>query len=188
MRIIGIDPGLTGAIGTTLWAENGQTFVYADMMPKQGKLVDIRKVRDLIESRLELLKGGMGTYKPADLVVVEEMSPFPTKLKGKDDKAVFGGAVTNFRMGERLAELRTMCLLEGWPFITIKPISWKVRVFVGKNWRGNSKDLAVEVIQALYPQFDIPDAKYKKYAMCDALCLALYGKQFHMPQQEDSSF
>jgi len=181
MTIVGIDPGLTGAVGMLCRDRT----IKAMMMPLNAKQVDIGKLNEIIRAEIWIQdEQGGGSVRDEMLVVIEEPSPFPTKLTGKDGKQVYGGAVTNFKMGERLGELRALCLLNKWPFILVKPMSWKAKVLHGTDWRGDSKAQAIRYMQSLHPEFEMPSAKYKMEAMADALCIAEYGRQFHLAQTE----
>jgi hypothetical protein len=155
MKIMGIDPGLSGGIafydGTTL--EVVATPVVVEEFMKNGKkakrnLMDLDKVRDLIEQ-----------HKP-DRAVLEKVA------------ARSGQGVTSmFRFGMNFGEHRGVMTALRVRFVEVTPQMWK------RDYRLNSdKDDSLDLAREVFPDHAKTSFKLKKHdGLAEAALIAKFG-------------
>ena len=102
MIVLGIDPGLSGAIAL----HNGQLRRVEDM-PTSGKSVDPAILADMLEAMLQ------GRDRP-DKVVVERQQAYPRQ-----------GVSSSFVTGQRYGMILGICACLDWPVEIVTPVAWK---------------------------------------------------------------
>lgn len=122
--IVGIDPGLTGAIA---WIDGADAHVF-DMPVREywkRKRVDPARLRDLLPAS-------------ASLVVVEQVNAQPSF-----------GAAGSFSFGMTYGAILAVCDLLRLPTCLVRPQEWKKTVLPSAD---HSKAAAVDYVHSLYPQ------------------------------------
>lgn len=102
MIVLGIDPGISGAIAL----HDGQLRRVEDM-PVSGKEVDAAILADVLEDMLQ------GRERP-DLVVIERQQAFPKQ-----------GGTSCFITGQRYGVILGICACLDWPVERVLPRTWK---------------------------------------------------------------
>lgn len=157
MRIVGIDPGLEGAIACL--DDNAPSV--SDMPTRQFEKetwIDFR----LVVQRLDI-------FMP-ELIVIERLQGQPT----------FGSR--NFKLGCSYGAVLNAAEYLAVPLLLVKPQTWKKALLEGTD---KSKEAAVGFIQNLYPNLDLFPSGIRKgkpkpsHDRAEAVCLALYGRKFH---------
>lgn len=149
-RILGIDPGLTGALALLDLASPG-TVVVNDM-PKVHKEVDPAGLADAIRQ-----------FAP-DIAVLEEVGPMP-----------HDGVKQAFSFGQSYASARVACLLLHVPLHLVRPQAWKghFRLRGGPEGKELGRALALRRFPASAKSFDLK----KHHNRAEAALLALYGRE-----------
>lgn len=152
-KIIGIDPGLNGAI---TWL-NGPQFDFDEMPLTVNKEVDFNAVMDRL--------GTMNGYH----VFLERAVSFGMGTKGA------------FNYGRCYAALEIAIRLSGLSVTYIEPSKWTKEMHQGIDENLKPKVKSVMAVQRLLPQFErfIPKSKTGKMheGVVDALLIAAYGKR-----------
>lgn len=150
MRVVGIDPGLTGALA---------------LLADDGRLADVRDIPvagGWINGHL--LKQIVTTWHP-DHVYVELIHAMPKN-----------GSKAAFSQGDSWGAIRTAVQCAGVPLTTVSPISWKARF--GLNLRGlkdaERKERSRRRALDLFPGSDYFDRK-KDHNRAEAAMIGLYG-------------
>lgn len=149
MLVIGIDPGLSGAIAV-LGDERGVL-----KLPVIDKDIDIIQVRDW------LLDGFTDGF---DLAVIEKVGAMPKQ-----------GVVSMFRFGHATGELTGMIKTMGIPLVKATPQQWKKVVLAGT---AKDKDAAIAYCRLRYPDLSLLPTSRSRVpddGMADAVCVAEYG-------------
>lgn len=155
-RILGIDPGATGAFCFMNTNEADDLAVF-EPMPRIGKELDYQKLCQIFASALDCH------------AVLEKVMPFK------------GGLMGAFNYGRNVGALEAMLYSHRIPFTHVAPITWQKVMFEGftKERIPNPKDRALAAVRRLFPNVSIiregcrkPDSGY-----VDALLLAEYGRR-----------
>lgn len=150
MKIIGIDPGLSGGIG---FVHYGLESFESWKMP----VIRVGKKREIdIGSLLEILKDDY------DLIVIEKVHAMPKQ-----------GVSSTFTFGMGYGILQGICATKGWPYVLVTPQAWKKVILAGTN---KDKGAAISYINRMYPTLEY-EGKRICDGQADALCLAEYGKR-----------
>ena len=151
MYLVGIDPGLSGAIALA-----GPDNVSAWDMPLLNdgtkKQLDLLNIIDLLKSFPETSK-----------VVLEKAQPMPRD-----------GSMGSFRYGEVYGALKALIVSMKLPLIEVAPITWKTKI-VGK---GKDKDASRMLVMQLFPQLSKQFQIKKSHNRAEAILLTEYGKRF----------
>jgi crossover junction endodeoxyribonuclease RuvC len=162
MRIVGVDPGYTGAIALLDLQKEGDTYkpklVAVHDMPvfeiKSGrstkKQLNIRAIPDLITN--------CGLARP-DAVFIEEVSAAPGQ-----------GVVSMFRFGYVAGALAGVCVGLGITPNTIRPQVWQANVQVAKG-EDEARQRATQLFPDKYQLF----ARKMDHNRADAAMIALAG-------------
>lgn len=153
---IGIDPGLTGAVGGVIQEGLG---VSVEDLPvwSDGK----KKFLDVLSLRNVLSKFCTGDKSRA-FIVLEKSQAMPRD-----------GTVGAFRYGEVYGTIKTLLVLEGYRWAEIPAASWRPKI-VGKGDKDASRILA----SRLFPTLSTFLARKKDHGRAEALLLAEYGRRF----------
>lgn len=157
---IGVDPGKSGAIAFTC----GGKVTLVSMLPLigTGKSAEM----DAIELR-RLLQKNRGDDAFAAVEKVQAV-----QKAGKSE---------TFRFGDLFGQIKAVIRTCHIPMILVTPQTWKKKVLVGLDWKGN-KEASVRYCEDLWPNVDLkrtPRCKGPHDGICDALCIAEYGRMTH---------
>lgn len=157
MRVLGIDPGLGGALAL-LSSESG--FVAACPMPLVGGELDYPAIADFLRD-----------FDP-DLVVMERVHSHPKQ-----------GVASTFKFGEGFGGIRGVCGALGFRLELALPTTWKAAVLAGT---AKDKAAAVAYVRRAFPDaplFVSARSRVPHTGIADALCLAAYGlRTFQRPE------
>lgn len=181
MRVIGVDPGLTGAL---VAIERGEILDLADM-PVMLKGKGGAKVQNEINAAAlaELLRkwySGFGGAPEAIRVVVETVNsrptagpPQPCPACKRDTKAL--GSSSVFSMGDSIGAIRGVIATLNLPIEWVPSATWKAHF----NLRGghDQKEAARAHAIRLFPAADL--ARKKDHGRAEAILIALWWLEKH---------
>lgn len=151
MILVGIDPGLSGAI--CVLGNNKDSVI---KLPVNDKDIDIGSVAKWLKSTV----GG----DPVALAVIEKVGAMPKQ-----------GVVSMFRFGQATGQLIGMIQALDIPLIRPTPQQWKKVVLAGTS---KDKEAAIAYVRNRYPLLSLlptPKSRVPDDGMADAVCLAEYG-------------
>ena len=166
-KIIGIDPGFSGAIAVI---EDGKTLYTFDMPTveimvgkKQRQAYDVTALATLLL-----------TLNNCDMAFVEKVAPVQAKFGSSSGSS-------NFHLGYCLGMLQTALECTPIRYELIKPKEWQkhfgiVRPEDDKKW--NTKGAAYQVAKGLFPDAELTTTRGRVLdGRSDALLIAEYGKR-----------
>ena len=157
MIIVGIDPGLKGAIATL---SNGRPAVRIMPTLKMGKsklTLDERLIFQILKRRAEAIEH----------VFIEKVSAMPGQ-----------GVTSCFNFGCGWGVLRGICVGLQLPYTLVHPTTWK-RVMC-KDMPKGSKDTSIIIAKRLWPDVNLrptPRSRKDSDGLADALLIAEYGRR-----------
>lgn len=157
MRILGIDPGKTGAFAIynpLVSAASGLRWVLWDV-PILEDEVDVRTLRDILRK-----------YSP-DLAVLERVGAMPSTDGGKRSM----GAVGAFNFGDTNGSIRATLLCCDIPLRRIVPAQWKRFHLLLKSDKEKSRQRALD----LFPEMASSLNLKKHQNRAEAMLIAAYG-------------
>ena len=153
MKIIGIDPGLSGAIAVL---ENNKVLNIFDMpVMSEGK----KNKRQLNSALLvTLIKENIENGEEVS-VVVEQVNAMPGQ-----------GVTSMFNFGQTFGAIKGICAALGLPIFFVRPSKWK------KHFEliNSSKDASRTKVIEMYPSLSNDLAKKKDVNKSDAILIARY--------------
>ena len=153
MKIIGIDPGLNGAI---VIMENNKVLSVFDMpVMSEGK----KNKRQLNSAQLvRIIKEN--TLANDDInVVVEQVNAMPGQ-----------GVTSMFNFGQTFGAIKGVCAALELPIFFVRPAKWKKHF----EWINASKDSSRTKVIEMYPTLSNDLAKKKDVNKSDAILIARY--------------
>ena len=153
MKIIGIDPGLSGAIAIL---ENNKVLNIFDMpvMP-EGK----KNKRQLNSALLvSLLKENIGQSEEVS-IVVEQVNAMPGQ-----------GVTSMFNFGQTFGAIKGVCAALELPIFFVRPSKWKKYFELINSSKDSSRTKAIE----MYPMLSKQLAKKKDVNKSDAILIARF--------------
>jgi crossover junction endodeoxyribonuclease RuvC len=153
MKIIGIDPGLSGAIAIL---ENNKVLSIFDMpvMP-EGK----KNKRQLNSAQLvNLLKDNISENDEVN-VVVEQVNAMPGQ-----------GVTSMFNFGQTFGAIKGVCAALALPIFFVRPSKWKKHFELINSSKDASRTKAIE----MYPSLSSNLAKKKDVNKSDAILIARF--------------
>ncbi len=153
MKIIGIDPGLSGAIAVL---ENNKVLRIFDMpvMP-EGK----KNKRQLNSAHLvKLLKDNILKNEEIS-VVVEQVNAMPGQ-----------GVTSMFNFGQTFGAIKGVCAALGLPIFFVRPSKWKKHFELINSSKDASRTKAIE----MYPSLSNELSKKKDVNKSDAILIARF--------------
>ena len=156
MRIIGIDPGLSGAIAVL---KNNKVLNMFEMpVMSEGK----KNKRQLNSAQLvKLLKDNM-IENEETIVVVEQVNAMPGQ-----------GVTSMFNFGQTFGAIKGICVALGLPIFFVRPSKWKKHFELINSSKDSSRTKAIE----MYPSLSDNLAKKKDVNKSDAILIArFYGE------------
>ena len=153
MKIIGIDPGLSGAIAVL---ENNKVLNIFDIpVMSEGK----KNKRQLNSALLvNLLKENINKEKEV-AVVVEQVNAMPGQ-----------GVTSMFNFGQTFGALKGICAALELPIFFVRPSKWKKHFELINSSKDASRTKAIE----LFPNFSNDMAKKKDANKADAILIGRY--------------
>jgi crossover junction endodeoxyribonuclease RuvC len=153
MKIIGIDPGLSGAIAVL---ENNKVLNIFDMpVMSEGK----KNKRQLNSAQLvKLLKDNISENEEIS-VVVEQVNAMPGQ-----------GVTSMFNFGQTFGAIKGVCAALGLPIFFVRPSTWKKHFELINSSKDSSRTKAIE----MYPSLSDDLAKKKDVNKSDAILIARF--------------
>ncbi len=153
MKIIGIDPGLSGAIAIL---EDKKVFSVSDMpVMAEGK----KNKRQLNSAQLVNIIRENTNPKEDIVVVVEQVNAMPGQ-----------GVTSMFNFGQTFGAIKGICAALGLPIFFVRPSKWKKHF----NLINSSKDSSRTKVIEMYPSLSSQLAKKKDVNKSDAILIARY--------------
>ena len=153
MKIIGIDPGLSGAIAIL---EDKKVFSVSDMpVMAEGK----KNTRQLNSAHLVNIIRENTNPKEDIAVVVEQVNAMPGQ-----------GVTSMFNFGQTFGAIKGICAALGLPIFFVRPVKWKKHF----NLINSSKDSSRTKVIEMYPSLSSQLAKKKDVNKSDAILIARY--------------
>ena len=163
MRIIGIDPGLSGAIAIL---EDSKIKELFDMpvMP------DGKKNKRQLNSALlvKLLKDNIKSLENT-VMVVEQVNAMPGQ-----------GVTSMFNFGQTFGAIKGICAALGLPIFLVRPAKWKKHFELINSSKDASRTKAIE----MYPFFSEQLSKKKDVNKSDAILIARYYSETRFKEEE----
>ena len=153
MKIIGIDPGLSGGIAVL---ENNQVLSIFDMpVMSEGK----KNKRQLNSAQLvTLIKENIKSSEDV-AVIVEQVNAMPGQ-----------GVTSMFNFGQTFGAIKGVCAALGLPIFFVRPSKWKKHFELINSSKDSSRTKAIEMYPALSNQL----AKKKDVNKSDAILIARF--------------
>ena len=155
MLIIGIDPGIAGAI---CFFENGEVIDVIDMPTmaegkKNKRQINGRQIYNEISSRIE-------NYKLNNIkVVVEQVSAMPGQ-----------GVTSMFNFGQSFGAIKGICAAMQLPIFFVRPAKWKKHFELINTQKDASRTKAIE----MFPKISSILSKKKDSNKADAILIAAF--------------
>jgi crossover junction endodeoxyribonuclease RuvC len=163
MRIIGIDPGLSGAIAIL---EDNKIKELFDMpvMP-DGK----KNKRQLNNALLvKLIKDNIKNLEDT-VMVVEQVNAMPGQ-----------GVTSMFNFGQTFGAIKGICAALGLPIFFVRPAKWKKYFELINSSKDASRTKAIE----MYPSISEQLSKKKDVNKSDAILIARYYSETRFKEEE----
>ena len=162
MKIIGIDPGLSGGIAVL---ENNKVLSIFDMpVMSEGK----KNKRQLNSAQLvKLLKDNI--FKNEEVsVVVEQVNAMPGQ-----------GVTSMFNFGQTFGAIKGICAALGLPIFFVRPAKWK------KHFEliNSSKDASRTKVIEMYPAISNKLSKKKDVNKSDAILIARFYSETRFKEE-----
>jgi len=163
MRIIGIDPGLSGAIAII---EDNKIREMFDM----PVMSDGKKNKRQLNSALlvKLIKDNIKNLEDT-IMVVEQVNAMPGQ-----------GVTSMFNFGQTFGAIKGICAALGLPIFFVRPAKWK------KHFEliNSSKDASRTKVIEMYPSISQQLSKKKDVNKSDAILIARYYSETRFKEEE----
>jgi len=162
MKIIGIDPGLSGAIAIL---ENNKVLNIFDMpVMSEGK----KNKRQLNSALLvSLLKENIGQSEEVS-IVVEQVNAMPGQ-----------GVTSMFNFGQTFGAIKGVCAALELPIFFVRPSKWKKYFELINSSKDASRTKAIE----MYPMLSKQLAKKKDVNKSDAILIARFFSETRFTEE-----
>ena len=162
MKIIGIDPGLSGAIAIL---ENKQVITLIDMpVMAEGK----KNKRQLNSAQLvSIIKENIKNNEEV-VVVVEQVNAMPGQ-----------GVTSMFNFGQTFGAIKGVCAALDLPIFFVRPSRWKKYFELINSSKDSSRTKAIE----MYPSISNQLAKKKDVNKSDAILIARFYYETRLKDQ-----
>ena len=164
MKIIGIDPGLNGAIAIL---EDNKVLDILDMpvMP-EGK----KNKRQLNSAQLvKYIKDNLDEKSKEIIVVVEQVNAMPGQ-----------GVTSMFNFGQTFGAIKGICAALGLPIFFVRPAKWKKYFGLINSSKDASRTKAIE----MYPSLSDQLSKKKDVNKSDAILIARFYSETRFNLQD----
>ena len=158
MRIIGIDPGLSGGIAIL---DDLKIYDIFDMpIMSEGK----KNKNQLNSAQLVNILNKHVLKKENTFVIVEQVSAMPGQ-----------GVTSMFNFGQTFGSIKGICAALGLPIFYVRPAKWK------KHFEliNSSKDASRTKVIEMYPSISPRLTKKKDVNKADAILIARYFRDCH---------
>ena len=161
MKIIGIDPGLKGAIAVL---ENNKVKEIFDVpvMP-EGK----KNKRQLNSAQLVKMLKNISYNKEETVVVVENVSAMPGQ-----------GVTSMFNFGQTFGAIKGICAALELPIFFVRPAKWKKHFDLINSSKDASRTKAIE----MYPSISDQLSKKKEVNKSDAILIARFYSETRLKE------
>ena len=162
MKIIGIDPGLSGAIAIL---ENNKVLRIFDMpVMSEGK-----KNKRQINSALlvNILKANVSNNEEIS-VVIEQVNAMPGQ-----------GVTSMFNFGQTFGAIKGICAALELPIYFVRPSKWKKHFELINSSKDSSRTKAIE----MYPKLSNQLAKKKDVNKSDAILIARFFSETRLTEE-----
>ena len=153
MKVIGIDPGLNGAIAVL--QENKVKEIFDVPVMPEGK----KNKRQLNSAQLVKLLKDIISDNEEIAVVVENVSAMPGQ-----------GVTSMFNFGQTFGAIKGICAALGLPIFFVRPAKWKKHF----DLINSSKDASRTKVIEMYPSISPRLTKKKDVNKADAILIARY--------------
>ena len=163
MRIIGIDPGLSGGIAIL---EDNKIKKLFDMpvMPdgkKNKRQLNSALLVKLIKQNIESLEN--------TIMIVEQVNAMPGQ-----------GVTSMFNFGQTFGAIKGICAALGLPIFFVRPAKWKKHFELINSSKDASRTKAIE----MYPSISEQLSKKKDVNKSDAILIARYHSETRFKKEE----
>ena len=165
MKIIGIDPGLSGAIAVL---KNNKVLNTFDMpVMSEGK----KNKKQLNSAQLvKLLKDNIDIENNEEIsIVVEQVNAMPGQ-----------GVTSMFNFGQTFGAIKGICAAMGLPIFFVRPSKWKKYFELINSAKDSSRTKAIE----MYPLLSDALSKKKDVNKADAILIARYFSETRLTVQD----
>ena len=155
MLIIGIDPGISGAI---CFFQNGVITDVIDM----PSMADGKKNKRQINSQQvfnEISERIINIPKKEIIVVIEQVSAMPGQ-----------GVTSMFNFGQSFGVIKGICAAMKLPIYFVRPTKWKIHFNLIKTHKDASRTKVIEI----YPNISAQLSRKKDSNKADAILIARY--------------
>ncbi len=155
--VIGIDPGLTGAIALLTPEDSLYVYDLPVLKARGGKnTLDMHQLNDLLQE--------LTTRSPKlPLVVLEEVASMPKQ-----------GVVSTFTFGKTAGQIEGLIVGHGLKLQMIRPAVWKKAMSVSAD-----KDTVRLQASRAFPEFAQLWPRKKDHGRAEAALIALFGRRFY---------
>ena len=162
MKIIGIDPGLSGAIAVL--EDKKVLGIYEMPVMAEGK----KNKRQLNSAQLvDIIKNNI--IKSEEIaVVVEQVNAMPGQ-----------GVTSMFNFGQTFGAIKGMCAALNLPIFFVRPSKWKKHFELINSSKDSSRTKAIE----MYPKLSNQLAKKKDVNKSDAILIARFFSETRLTEE-----
>ena len=153
MKVIGIDPGLNGAIAVL--KDNKVKEIFDVPVMPEGK----KNKRQLNSAQLVKLLKEIISEEEEVVVIVENVSAMPGQ-----------GVTSMFNFGQTFGAIKGICAALGLPIFFVRPAKWKKHF----DLINSSKDASRTKVIEMYPSISPRLSKKKDVNKADAILIARY--------------
>ena len=161
MKIIGIDPGLSGAIAVL---ENNRVLKIFDMPVMSEGKKNKRKLNSAL--LVSLIKENILNNEDV-AVVVEQVNAMPGQ-----------GLTSMFNFGQTFGAIKGICASLGLPIFFVRPSKWKKHFDLINSQKDSSRTKAIE----MYPSLSSELSRKKDVNKADAILIARYFFETNIPK------
>ena len=163
MRIIGIDPGLSGAI--VILEDNKIKELFDMPVMPDGK----KNKRQLNSALLvKLIKENIKNFEET-VMVVEQVNAMPGQ-----------GVTSMFNFGQTFGAIKGICAALGLPIFFVRPAKWKKHFELINSSKDASRTKAIE----MYPSISEQLSKKKDVNKSDAILIARFYSETRFKEEE----
>ena len=164
MKIIGIDPGLSG--GIAVLENNKVTNIFDMPVMSEGK----KNKRQLNSAQLvKILKDNFKNDKEEDVsVVVEQVNAMPGQ-----------GVTSMFNFGQSFGAIKGICAALGLSIFFVRPAKWKKHFELINSAKDASRTKAIEI----YPAISDKLSKKKDVNKSDAILIARFYSETRFKEE-----
>jgi len=161
MKIIGIDPGLNGAIA--LLEDNKVKEIFDVPVMPEGK----KNKRQLNSAQLVKMLRDIISENEEIVVVVENVSAMPGQ-----------GVTSMFNFGQTFGAIKGICAALGLPIFFVRPAKWKKHFDLINSSKDASRTKAIE----MYPSISDQLSKKKDVNKSDAILIARFYSETRLKE------